>query len=133
MCAVLPVPAVAYEYMSGLAFASAMNSSMVVALTDGIRHEELRQVSRERDGAKVALRLVGSRFHEVRRHDHLRRVPYEDGVAVGRCARDRLRADHATGARLVLHDHRNAEILRELHADDARDHVACSARSRTGR
>ena len=35
MCAVLPVPAVAYEYMSGLAFAKAMNSPMVVALTEG--------------------------------------------------------------------------------------------------
>ncbi len=35
MCAVLPVPAVAYEYLSGFAFASAMNSSIVVALIDG--------------------------------------------------------------------------------------------------
>ncbi len=35
MCAVLPVPAVAYEYLPGWAFASAMNSSMVVASTDG--------------------------------------------------------------------------------------------------
>jgi hypothetical protein len=35
MCAVLPVPAVAYEYISGLAFAKAMNSPIVVALTEG--------------------------------------------------------------------------------------------------
>ena len=35
MCAVLPVPAVAYEYVPGLALASAMNSSIVAALTDG--------------------------------------------------------------------------------------------------
>ena len=35
MCAVLPVPAVAYEYAPGCAFASAMNSSIVVALTEG--------------------------------------------------------------------------------------------------
>jgi hypothetical protein len=32
---VLPVPAVAYEYTPGCALASAMNSSIVVAFTDG--------------------------------------------------------------------------------------------------
>ncbi len=128
MCAVLPVPAVAYEYMPGLAFARAMNSSIVVALIEGFATRSCGRYPASATATKVALRLVAGRLHEVRRHDHLRRVPQKDGVAVGRRARDRLRADHAAAAGLVLHDDRNAEILAELLADDARDHVARAAR-----
>jgi hypothetical protein len=49
-------------------------------------------------------------------------------VAVGRAARHRFGADDPARARAVLHDHRAAERLAELLADQARQRVSGSAR-----
>ena len=52
----------------------------------------------------------------------------QDGVAVGRGARDAGRADHAAGAADVLDDDLLAEIVRHGVGEDARDRVGRPAR-----
>ena len=47
----------------------------------------------------------------------------QDGVAVGRRFRDRVGGERAAGAGAVLDDHRLAELVGELAAEQPRQHV----------
>ena len=92
-----------------------------VGRRDGdMQQQQLRAARTERQWGEVAewvVRNIGERMRVL----HERAVGrIENGVAVGRRARDLLRGDHGARARLVLHQHRHAQRLGEPGRHDAR-------------
>ena len=91
-------------------------------------HQHIGHRPQHGDGGEVLVHVEGELAVE-RRRDRLRGHGIEaDGVAVGCGAGDRLAADIAAGAGLVLDDELLPGHLRELGADDARERVGRPAR-----
>ena len=82
------------------------------------------QIMRHR--REVGDRIVAERGVEEAIDRHRQRAD-QDGVAVGLGARDRLGADIAAGAALVLDHHLLAPDLGQPVGEDARDHVGSAA------
>ena len=80
----------------------------------------------ERDGLEVPGRIVRHLLEDLR--DHVPGIEEGQGIAVGRGMRDRLDADQARGAGLVLDDDRLPESLGELALQDAGHLVGRAAR-----
>ncbi len=113
----------------GCALAAAMNSSIVLNLERGVRHQELRQEAGERHRPEIALRFVGRALDEIRRHHHFGRVAEQDRIAVRAAPK---RRPWRRSCRRRLADSRprprSPRSLPEPLADDAGDHVARAAR-----
>src|SRR5438132_5010489 len=106
-CAAVPVPGDANEYLPGLARTSARNSFRFLAGSEGCTDNTFG-MRHSSDIAEVARRVVRKlcvhpRVHRVRADDQT------DGVAVGRRLGDRISADDAARAGLVLDDYRLAD------------------------
>src|SRR2546422_6335407 len=90
-------------------------------------HEHVRAAAHERDRGEVLLRV--ERQRPVQRHvDRVGRRRDEERVAVGCALRDEIGADVASGAGLVLDDHRLSQGFREARAQGARGEIGDPAR-----
>src|SRR5438309_5597153 len=92
----------------------------------GMYGQHVRHAAQQRYRREVARRVVRKlcvhpRVHRVRADDQT------DGVAVGRRLGDRIGADDAARAGLVLDEYRLADGLGHLGGDDAREHIGCPA------
>ena len=92
-----------------------------------IDDEEERRAGDHSQRHKIRRRIVGQALVHRDVDRHRRRRRHQQRVAVGRRLRDRGRADHGAGARLVLHDDRLAEPLLEFLGDDARQDLGAAA------
>jgi hypothetical protein len=92
----------------------------------GADHQDLRRAHRLGDRREVARRVEGQRGVEAR-VDRERVPADEDRVAVWRRLGDEGEGDVASGTGMVLDDHRLAERLVEVRAEDAGQHVDAAA------
>ena len=121
-------------YLPGLALSSATSSATVLTLSSGLTASALGCVTSCVIGAMSLARIVGQ-LGEQQRVDGERPADADaDGGAVGRGLGDRVGAEIAAGARLVL-DHEGAVriFLRKPVGDQARHDVGRRARLRTAR
>ena len=79
------------------------------------------------DGREILLSVERQAFVK-RRRDRGAGGVLQDRVAVGRGLGDRIGAKDAAGAGFVFDDHRLADLLRQLHAHEAGQHVDRAAR-----
>ena len=88
-----------------------------------IDDQQLHRLRGERDRGKVVEGIVRRGAVKVLVHGQRRVDRHEQGVAVGRCLGDLLRAQHRIGAGTVLDQNRLPPILVHLLADHAREYV----------
>ena len=131
-CAVTPArlrgPSTDIDILPGAALSSAISSGKRLGRHVGMHHHDLMASRHERDRRKILDRIVAQILHHVGIGDERGRGREEEGVAVGRRTRRRLRADHIAGARLVLDHEALAESDRKLVGDHARHHIGTCAR-----
>jgi hypothetical protein len=86
-----------------------------------------RYRDQQRDGHEIALGVVGRPLAERGIGGDVG-AGLQQRVAVGRCLDDRAGTDDRGGARLVLHQHRLGELLRELVGQEPRHRVGVPSR-----
>jgi len=91
-----------------------------------MRGQHVLRHAHERDRAQVFLRVVGQ-LADQRLVGREAVGHADEGVAVGRGLGGGVDADHRARAGLVVDDHRLAQRLRQLRADEARDEVGGAA------
>ena len=109
-----------------LAFSSAMNSLALLGRHLGVDHQHDRRVADHGDRREVARHVEGQRLVDAREDDHVVRH-HAEREAVGRRTRQRLQADDAAGAGLVVDDDRVAQRLGQRRLRGARDRVDARA------
>src|SRR5881628_2113212 len=97
ICTMVPGPEEAMVYLPGLAFAIATSSTALFAGRPS-RTEDVRRVGDQPDEREVLPEIVGHLLHDQRVHHHGASRAEHEGVAVGRGACGRRRADAAACA-----------------------------------
>ena len=91
-----------------------------------MRHQHIGRIRHQRDRCKIAQRVV-RHFGKDTGIDRHRRRRNHQCVAIGRGLRRQLRAQHATRAGAILHNHRLAHLIREFLREKSPHNIAAAA------
>jgi hypothetical protein len=112
---------------AGLAPGQRKKVAYILHRQPGVDHDDVRHGDELADGGQVPQRIERD-FRVQAGCCGQAGIADEEGVAVGRGLGHRIHADHAAGARLVLHHDGHAEDVADRLRDVARNHVGGAAR-----